>query len=285
MKNRIPTDDELRQQYGTHVEIRRSPPSPKEIAEKNSRLELVASAFGYQKWMWKSMGGRLLAIVIIPAALYGAFDFWGRVLTAGYEYAQPYIAMMNAAASRLSDELILFRDVSRSPDSSNESEDRPFLFLVPKAQVYEPTDTGPVHFFDGTLWRIARYEFTLPTQLTFARSVGRWHSALDAPVIYAASDVLGALEEMNLYSGRGFPRDLVLVRLLVRGTFEFAPRELLSSNDLKITQDYGNEWLAEHRSPALAVPSFIDPSRWNYLLRLDDPNLELAVVSTTGVRL
>ena len=84
MESHPPTDAELRAQYGPDVEIRRTVPMAAEIQEKNSWLEKVAGTVGYQKWMWRSMTGRLLAIVIIPATISGvrpdgAYHLWREV--------------------------------------------------------------------------------------------------------------------------------------------------------------------------------------------------------------
>jgi len=290
VRNRPPTDDELRRQYGADVEIRRVPPSPAEIAEKSSRLELIANVFGYQKWMWKSMGGKLLAIVVLVPAVCSVYDFWSGALKTGYQYAQPYIAMMKAAAPSLSDELILFGDASESHDEQGDSVDRPLAFLVPKTQVLLAAADPGLSQFEGRLWRIVGRGY----HSLHARRppiAGTWNSPTDIPLLNAASDMLSALLAAMLHRNGPIPNTMVLQELAARGTLEFAPqhfRDLVGVGRLdtmKVTQAYGDAWLAEERTSILAVPSSFDPSRLAYLLRLSDPELEIAVVSTHSVQL
>ena len=176
-----------------------------EIQEKNSWLEKVAGTVGYQKWMWRSMTGRLLAIVIIPATISGYVDFWTPVLRTSYEYASPYIAAISTAALNLSDELIMFGDASAMPATRGKDLDHPVAFLVPKTRIDPegvaslgsvPTDLG-VQAFARSLWRITRPEFSPIEALSATQLGGRWNSP-GASMLYTAEDPLGALEELMM---------------------------------------------------------------------------------------
>ncbi|MBI3852437.1 MAG: hypothetical protein HY298_19445 [Verrucomicrobia bacterium] len=72
-----PTDDEIRKQYNlpSDIPILDTPPSEKEIGEKGFLIK-IGEVFGLQGWMWKSWQGIVLAILIVPPAVYGVYSFW-----------------------------------------------------------------------------------------------------------------------------------------------------------------------------------------------------------------
>ncbi|WVV48420.1 RES family NAD+ phosphorylase [Pseudomonas sp. NA13] len=111
-------------------------------------------------------------------------------------------------------------------------------------------------------------------------------------MLYAADDPLVALEEIGLTSkgssGLKYSEDLVvftLHELMVRGTFELVDLTLVAALDTKATKAFGDQWLAEERSSILVVPSTMTTSRKSYLLRLDDPRLEVSVRRSTHIKL
>lgn len=131
MNNRPPTDDEIRKRYGPDVEIRHSLPNPTEIAEKHSLLMQVAGSLGFEVWMWKSLAGAILGVIIVVPGVAGIYDYWIPKIKTSYEYALPYIAMLRKAPQRLSDDLVLFSDNSSSKKSGINWPDRPIEFIVP----------------------------------------------------------------------------------------------------------------------------------------------------------
>jgi len=182
----------------------------------------------------------------------------------------------------------MFGDASAMPATRGKDLDHPVAFLVPKTRIDPegiaslgsvPTDLG-VQAFARSLWRITRPEFSPIEALSATQLGGRWNSP-GASMLYTAEDPLGALEELMM-AVRGqrviadfLPRHFVLHEIDVKGTVEYAPRELLrreSSSDFTATRAYGDLWLAMRRTSALAVPSILDPSRYNYLLNLADRN-------------
>ena len=266
-----PTDEELRRKYGQNVVILRSPPTREEIAKRRSRLELVGSVFGAQEWMWKSMTGRLIAVLIIVPGIFGAAQFWTNAAKVAHEYGRPYIAMVQEAALELSDELIVFGDPS-SGDGQRQASNGPLAFIVPstRIEVSRPERIETL-VTERTLWRIGRPGFPPVGGHTLG---GRWNSPGHL-VLTAADDPLVAIEEVA--AGGRIRTAFVLHELAVKGSFEFARTASLNLQELQATRAYGDQWLAEDRSSVLAVPSAINPTRMQYLLRLDDRNLSIVV--------
>lgn len=268
-------DEELRRKYGADVLILRTAPTPSQIQEKNSRLELAAKTFGVQEWMWKTKSGRLIGVFVFITAAGGAYEFWQPKLTVAYEYAKPYIAMVNEASLKLSNELIMFGDPNVAGDRLYDRLDSPIAFVVPRTRIDPaPIEPATTAYFDRTLWRITRTSY----QPVAANLLGgRWNSPDTPPVLYTAEDVLGALDEVLSGNPSIIPQQFVLHELAVRGTLESVAQELAVSMDTAASQAYGDDWLAGGRTSALAVPSIIDPSRRHFMLSLTDPGLEIIV--------
>ncbi|WP_346796502.1 RES family NAD+ phosphorylase [Halomonas sp. Bachu 37] len=281
MTKRPPTLKELQDRYGADVEIRRQFPSRSEIQQKDSRLELVASAFGIQRWMWKTRMGNLIGIILVPATISGIVSFWGPVLTTTYDYAAPYIAMVSEAALDLSDELIVFGDASGTRKTHDDGQDRPSAIIVPKIRVALAGDhvalAGDIETIQGTFWRVTHRRY--PPLVTWSSNskfvAGRWSSPGGLAPLYAAEDPLLAIGEFARIGGKlllssGF----MLHELSVTGTLESAPEHLVDRNRpdaLYASRAFGDQWMAENRTSILATPSVIDPSRRNFILNLSDP--------------
>ncbi|WP_047230227.1 RES family NAD+ phosphorylase [Pseudomonas brassicacearum] len=289
---RPPTDEEVRRRYGQNVVVLRTFPTDTEIKKEKSYLEMVGSMFGVQEWMWKTRSGRLLAVLIVVPTALGFVKFWGNGVTVAYDFARPYIEMVRHAPLDLSDELIVFGEHPESVIGDRVwSPDRPITFIAPGVRV-EPSSPEKTRsgFLEHTLWRVGRPQY-LGVFTASDKFGGRWNSP-GRPVLYAADDPLVALEEIGLTSkgssGLKYPEDLgvfTLHELMVRGTFELVDLTLVAALDTKATKAFGDQWLAEERSSILVVPSTMTTSRKSYLLRLDDPRLEVSVRRSTHIKL
>lgn len=279
MKFPPPTDEQLRNQFGSHVEIRRKPPTAAEMAEDKTWLELAESLFGYQKWMLKSKRGMIVAVIVVPAAISGHIEFWKPHVELAYGYAKPYISMVREVGLQLSDELVIFGDASASSHNHSNKEN-PLAFIVPRPLVAatENLFRAPPTF-ERTLWRITSPRFDPLDGTAVARLGGRWSSA-GPLLLYTAEDPLGALEEFSRASGIIPFGDFQLHELAVMGTVEYVPEELLRRDqlgDVSATRAYGDDWIATGRTSALAVRSAIDPSRRNFILNLAASGLNIAI--------
>jgi hypothetical protein len=83
-------------------------PDSSEIVRKRSRSEFLVGALGYQRGMWKTWDGRLLALIVIPATLSGYMTFWQPKIEAALDYAAPYVSSVQEAAIELSNNFVAF---------------------------------------------------------------------------------------------------------------------------------------------------------------------------------
>jgi len=90
------TDEEIRRRHGLSDNIRvlRDFPDKDEIVRKLSFLQKVTSAVGGQEWMWKSVTGGLIAVIVLTPQISSIADYWGPKISAGIELAEPYLAAM-----------------------------------------------------------------------------------------------------------------------------------------------------------------------------------------------
>lgn len=119
------------------------------------------------------------------------------------------------------------------------------------------------------LWRLASGRHP-PLTGEGARLVGgRWNSA-GRPLVYGSESLALCLAECLVHVPGPLPRDYVAFRLAVPDDqMEVLYADLLKSDwraDLGYTRAIGDQWLAQERSPVLAVPSAILPASTNMLL-------------------
>ena len=130
----------------------------------------------------------------------------------------------------------------------------------------------------GTAYRLTQRRYARSAFSGFGslRGNGRWHRA-GIPVVYAAESAAVALLEVMVHLER--PRLLVMEWAVVPCRFEDAlvERQDVLPDDWRAfpwpasTQQIGQAWFGEARSPVLDVPSAVMPSARNYLLNPDHP--------------
>ena len=98
---------------------------------------------------------------------------------------------------------------------------------------------------------------------------GRWNSA-GRPLVYASESLALCLAECLVHIPGPLPRDYVAFQLAVPDSFikvlNAAALKADWRTDLGYTRAIGDQWLAQERSPVLAVPSAILPESTNLLL-------------------
>jgi hypothetical protein len=90
----MPTKEEIKAKYGikeNDFKILTRLPTKEEQEKEGGILIKLGQAFGAQDWMWKSVWGVLLAIIIIPAAAQGVWNFWQPKAIYGFEMVSSYI--------------------------------------------------------------------------------------------------------------------------------------------------------------------------------------------------
>ena len=130
-----------------------------------------------------------------------------------------------------------------------------------------------------TAWRIAQVRYLDGIDEAFGQGAfsgegarlygGRWNSR-GVPVAYAAASRALALLEVFVHLG---PPHVHRRYVLIPATFEEEHVEEVSDPPdgwrtypaPRATQDWGDRWVEEARSPVLRVPSVVIPAEWNYI--------------------
>ena len=288
-KERIIAD--LRKKYGADLPVLTEMPSAKEVAENKSRIEFWTGALGYQRGMWKTWDGRLLALIVIPAVIAGHLSFWGPKFETAYEYAEPYIESVQEAALELSDNLLAFGGLPNANQPIDRQYDGPIAALLPEIRPLNTIQlTSDEKFGSLTVWRVTRSNFPPIDGGATKVHGGRW-SPPGWPVVYTADSPLGALDEVVFYLRKQSAQtgqeilieDLTMHRIEVEGTIELAATDFTDVNDhtdWTSTRRIGLQWLESGSSPIFAYASSFSPSGYNYILDLSNTDLSVRVVES-----
>jgi RES domain-containing protein len=269
--------------YGSSSPILSQLPSESEVASKRSRIEFWAGALGYQRGMWKSWDGQLLALLVIPATVSGHLSFWSPRVQTILEYAAPYVSSIQSANIALSNDLIGFGNFPNPAAQMQGLLDDVVAALVPeiKSPNISSSQTDST-FVSLVLWRITM-DYMNPLDGRGAEIMGgRWTSP-GTRILYTCDSPLGAIEMVRSNTGREFPdvvRRARLHKILAEGKLEVISKaSFLNKRLVKIsdTRPIGDNWVLRRQSAILGCPSMLAPSGFDYLLNLH--NLELKVDS------
>lgn len=100
------------------------------------------------------------------------------------------------------------------------------------------------------------------------RAGGRWNPR-GLPAVYASSSLSLAVLEFLVHLGAPHNApDLVYYRISVEETLVERARLVRRWNEWSLarTREMGRRWLEQGSTPILAVPSFVVPAEWNYVL-------------------
>lgn len=106
---------------------------------------------------------------------------------------------------------------------------------------------------------------------------GRWHSLRAGPtprrVVYAASSRALAQLEKRVHANGVTPASQALFVLTLPSSIaiDHATPPADWKSDIGITQRIGDRWLDAAQSPALWVPSYVEPSEMNILINPSHP--------------
>jgi hypothetical protein len=82
MEPRLPTKDEVKEKLGLSDEdfdILTAMPSVEDVQKSEGTLEQVGSIFNAPTWLWKTLKGKLLAVIIMVIGAVALFDGAGEV--------------------------------------------------------------------------------------------------------------------------------------------------------------------------------------------------------------
>ncbi|CZF79384.1 RES domain protein [Grimontia celer] len=284
-----PNDAEIRRHFGVanDVPIMRHSPTEEEIASKGF-LEKMSECFGVKGWMWKDWKGRLLAIIFLPPAVAGPFNYWYPKIELAYEYSTPYIQAAGAAVDAFSSEFIAFIDNPSPFDKQCQDSERVILCPQPIYQGPSYAD-GLVYHNNIRLYRIISTPYAVnPLSSGSHLFNGRWHTK-GSHVLYSATDMVQAVGELmasvpdNL-QGRG---TFSLIEMQASGTAlsvlpERSAELFANPSDMAATQNIGDGWFSKRESLMLFVPSLLQPEKMNVILNQNHP--DFANVEITNIR-
>ncbi len=241
--------------------------------------------------MWKDWKGRLLAIIFLPPAMAGPFNYWYPKVKLAYEYSTPYIQAAGEAVEEFSSEFIVFSD-SASPFAGT-CDDADQLILCP-----QPVYTGPA-FSSGLvyhgrlrLYRIVKNRYASDPLASASHLFdGRWHSA-GSHVLYTATDMVQAVGELM----SAMPDEIrdngqfSLIEMVASGSAVSIPAEnipgfLTNTTNTVATRNLGDHWVSSQQSLMLFVPSLLQPDKVNVVLNRSHPdfsNIEIVRVQQLG---
>ena len=292
--------NEARRRYDSSVEIRDSLPSPEEVLSRKSFLERAVQSIGGQEWMWKTTKGKILAVIVLPAGVFSVADFWANGIQTAFEYAQPYIGLLDQLDLPTRPNFVFFSDSKIDGFPLPPGEQRKAALIAPRVRLPEPTLSGISNVHELSLWRISRLaefatgdrfpytnprsnelaakehlEFVLRSTNQHPGSNTRWYSSeFSTGVLYATDDPLIALDEIIRYQGAAHSIDAsmhqdryLVYEIIVSGTIERAPAFGPSPNtDWAASQAFGNAWIESKRTDMLSMGSDLGGDRGMYLI-------------------
>ncbi len=136
-----------------------------------------------------------------------------------------------------------------------------------------------------TLWRVSNYASLDDSGGLFVS--GRWHSK-GRPVVYCSQNPATALLETLVHleiDAEDRPEFFKLLKITAPDSISIAIQDLSGMSigwvdDIHVTQDAGDSWLASRRSALLQVPSVLVPETWNVLINPVHPDAQLMKIQT-----
>lgn len=282
---------DLQARYGEEVPVLDRLPDSEEIVRKRSRLEFLAGALGYQRGMWNTWDGRLLALIVIPATLSGYMTFWQPRIEAALDYAAPYVSSVQEAAIELSHSFVAFGKLPTPDVPLDRAGYTVAAMLAPDVTSPNRIDPGPgLTAAALVLWRITQLHSS-PLDGRGAQMFGsRWNSP-GRLVLYTADSPLGAIDEVVFYRKRasrdiGFPSksvQLALHKIRASGAVQLAEvafEDERTGRDWSRSRFIGDQWFDDAQSPILAYRSTFAPNGFNFVLNLTHRTLSMQLQSS-----
>lgn len=254
---------ELRRRFGDDVPVTDRLPTPKDLAERESWLERIGSTIGLEKWMWKSRGGLLIAIIVVPPGVSGLVEFWEPPIKASIEYARPYISVVEETSLQLKDRIVAFLP---EPESETTAKSQKMAMLVPTIDQLISTSPGRM-YIDATVYRLSHLQVEALGGRGAASYGGRWNSP-GFQVIYTSDSVLTAVEALRRATAPVLPtKSFVLHQIRIAGLAEVLPDIYLGGAEEE-TRRFGDDWLRRSETDILLAPSHIDPASHTIVINL-----------------
>lgn len=276
------SDHEIRNKYGLSdsMPVRRELPTARELATRPSFLRRTAQAFGCQEWMWESVGGVLLGVIVIAPAVDGVIQFWAPKIEASYAYAEPYLVALSKTGVRLSEDLVAFVESSSSaPPEDGDRGGR--LVLAPFDATTLNPPSNALAEEKITLWRIVSarhieraFQHPVPIDTPWLRR--------GALATLAAEHVLQAILEVDIARSQAPDQatlsKLLPDRVLIRASLASPSTHVITSVDVKQyngdTRKLAHRWLKSMESALLLIPSRTVSDSRTIIVNLQHPDAQ-----------
>lgn len=298
-------DEEIRKRHriGEEIPILRRLPTSTEVVREKSFLAKVSESFGAQEWMWKSLAGKLIAIVIVTPAAFSAMDWWAEKIEIASEVASPYLATAIETLHDQSNKLVM--SIEGDPEKSILGGHSQIIIPRHKVPLFDNHQIQTVRLFralrtefaveSGLLSaptmesfrqeRLINFEirFSLLKYFDYLRNAAfvptRWADA-GAPVAYFSLDHLDAVQEMTFHvnqhamaqpNANMLHYGFLIYELSFEGRVEAVPPNL-ESGDMR--RKYTKNWLQRHAADILLLPATRIPDSSFAMLNLSQKNIE-----------
>ncbi|KAI5911984.1 RES family NAD+ phosphorylase [Azoarcus sp. PA01] len=281
-----PSDQEIRNKYRLpdSVPIRHELPNPQELAETSSFLLRTAQAFGYEEWMWRSVGGMLIGVAVIVPAIDGVIQYWAPKIDAAYEYAAPYLDAVAQSGVRLSEDLIAF---GGSPGSTTEERGR--LVLAPyDGSSFGPSASAWLTVGKAVFWRIVpTRHLARPFQGPLSHDT--FWLPQGTPVALAAEHLLQAILEGFIapsFHDQVHARDWTR-HVLLRASLDSVKVRVATSVEAGAhggIHKLAHRWFSETESALLLVPSRSLSDSRTVIINLQHPDARRIAIEKVSLR-
>lgn len=248
-------------------------PSARQRRQEPSFLIKVADSLGAKEWMWKSFGGAVLALIVIPPTLEDIASWWQPKLSYAYEMLEPYELAFNNRAVTFSDDFIVF---------SNSADDLPVGTVI-APQIVERSDEpdNDQHQVEQLgvqglrIWRVGQPKFAHLLFRAGERPFAHPHSP--SPLLYGASGCVDAMFEARLHLppfinqnlmavGADIPSDSKIERLSA------TQRDMLIKGGDQANRAFFTEWMNTKRALLIGVPAKHDVRKTVYVINPAHPD-------------
>lgn len=270
------TDEEIRKKYSLpqDIPVLRRMPSVEESKASPSFLVKVADALGAKTWMWKTIGGVIIAIIVLPPKVDGIVDWWKPKFVSAYELVGPY-------ARGLRDQLITFNDqiIGFSSTNKNEKDNFPYgTILAPSYELKVANDN-----LELNIWRIVNARYADNAYSVSPKPYGNKWFDKGSSVIYAMPGLMEAFLEFGLEDMRSIHVNLVAVRATLPSGVSIesiSPHEYpnVFDFDYRASRQIADSWLTRKSSLILSAPSRFNAKTSIFLLNPMHPEFNLLTV-------
>ncbi|MDF1727363.1 MAG: hypothetical protein P1U53_06405 [Sulfitobacter sp.] len=304
--------DDMRRQLGNELPVLEA--LQRDDLVRHGRIDFLMGALGFQRGMLKSWDGRILALIVVPATVFGHLSFWAPRIETTLNHFEPYLEVVQKFGVALDDQLVSFGqlpDADRKLDKNLGST----IAALASNTAYFPRLSYNTEPQELLLWQVTQPNFK-PTAVPTVGGNGNERAIFDAGIAeilpsrvvpsgfstsVASNTPLAAIDQAvfalrnqfenvrrfdstrTLMIQRGIPlRRLAIHKVKYTGRVQMLGKAELSN----FTAQSGNAhglgamWHRASDHPILAHKARIDPNSYNFIINCDHAELRAETLST-----